>query len=134
MSLQDELNRLKPFIGKDSDEFDKQLKVIQDNFKSEDDLKVIDKFIRSGLNEMTSDLKEFNKEMNLRRQLEEVSQIISLSYVAKNYFHRTRSWLHQRIGGQKVNGKPAKFTPDEINILNHALQDIGKKIGSTVIS
>jgi hypothetical protein len=38
------------------------------------------------------------------------------------------------VNGSIVNGKPAKFTPAEIDTLNYALQDISKKIGSTVIS
>jgi len=41
--------------------------------------------------------------------------------------------LYQKINGCSVNGKPAKFTPEEISTLNFALQDISKDIGSTVI-
>jgi hypothetical protein len=134
MNLKEELNKLKPLIGGNSEKFEEQLKVIRNNFKSAEDMKLIDKFIRSGLNEITAELKDFNKEMNLSIQLKEVSQIVSLSYIAQNYFHKTRSWFHQRIGGNKVNGKSAKFTADEIETLNYALQDISKKIGSTVIS
>jgi hypothetical protein len=134
MNLIDELNKLKPLIGSDAEAFDKQLKVIQDNFTSAEDLSAIDAFIRSGLNEATADLKAFNTELSLRMQLDEVSQIVSLAYISKNYFHKTRSWFHQRLSGYKVNGKPVKFTPSEIDTLNYALQDIGKKIGSTVIS
>ncbi|GHT51723.1 hypothetical protein FACS189440_21080 [Bacteroidia bacterium] len=134
MNLIEELNKLKPLIGSDTEAFDKQLKVIQDNFTSAEDLRTIDDFIRSGLNEATADLKAFNTELSLRMQLNEVSQIVSLAYISKNYFHKTRGWFHQRLSGQKVNGKPAKFTSSEIDTLNYALRDIGKKIGSTVIS
>jgi hypothetical protein len=134
MNLNEELNKLRLFIGSEPDKFDKQLKTIQDNFKSEEDLKIIDEFIRNGLNEITSDLKEFNREITLRAQLADISQIVSLSYISKQYFHKTRSWFHQRLSAQKVNGKPAKFTAEEIDTLNFALRDIGKKIGSTVIS
>ena len=36
-------------------------------------------------------------------------------------------WLYQKINGSIVNRKPARFTAEEINTLNFALQDIGKK-------
>jgi hypothetical protein len=134
MDIKEELNKLKPLIGSNPDEFEVQIKVIRDNFKSAEDLKLIDNFIRSGLNNMTSELKDFNREMNVRMQLDEVSKIVSLSYISRNYFHKTRSWFHQRFSGQKVNGKQAKFTAGEIETLNYALQDISRKIGSTVIS
>jgi hypothetical protein len=73
------------------------------------------------------------EEIEVRKQLLEVSKMISLSYIAENYFHKTRAWLYQKINGNIKNGKPAKFTPEEINTLNFALHDIGKKIGSITI-
>ena len=35
--------------------------------------------------------------------------------------------LYQRLNGNLVNGKPARFTPDELQTFNNALQDISKK-------
>jgi vacuolar-type H+-ATPase subunit I/STV1 len=133
MNLNEELNKLKKFIGNEPDKFDEQLKIIQDNFNSEEELKIIDEFVRDGLSELTSDLKEFNREISLRTQLADVAEIISLSYVSRKYFNKSRSWFHQRINGQKVNGKSVKFTHSEIEILKNALQDISKKIGSIAI-
>ena len=66
----------------------------------------------------------------IARQLEEVLEIVNLSYIAKKYFGRTQSWLSQRINGCTVNGKKATFTPNEIETLNHALRDIAQIIGS----
>lgn len=70
------------------------------------------------------------KEINIKASLEEVSEFISLSYVAKKYFNKSKEWLYQRINGYTVNGKPAQFTNEEIGTLNYALQDLSKKIGS----
>ncbi|MBO9619399.1 MAG: DUF5053 domain-containing protein [Niabella sp.] len=69
----------------------------------------------------------------VKMQLAEVSEIISLSYIAKTYFNKTKSWLSQRVNGHTVNGKAALFTADEMKTLNFALKDVGKKIGSTSV-
>lgn len=134
MNLNEELQKLKKYIGTENTEFDIQLKKINDNFTSKEDKNNIDAFIRSSINETTQDLKEFNKEINLKIKLEEVSEIISISYLAKKYFNKSRAWLHQRINGNIVNGKPAKLTEEEMNKLHVALNDISKKIGSVSAS
>jgi len=71
--------------------------------------------------------------MGVRYQLGEVKEVLSLSYIARRYFNKSRQWLNQRINGSIVNGKPAKFTDDQLRIFNHALHDISKKIGSVNI-
>ena len=71
--------------------------------------------------------------MGVRHQLGEVKEELSLSYIAKNYFNKSRQWLNQRINGSIVNGKPAKFTDDQLRVFNNALHDISKKIGSVKI-
>lgn len=134
MNLKEELQKLKKYIGTENPEFDVQLKKINDNFTSEEDKNSIDAFIRSSINETTQDLKEFNKEITMKVKLGEVSEIISLSYLAKKYFNKSRSWLHQRLNGNVVNGKPAKLTEEEIVKLHFALNDISKKIGSVSAS
>ena len=67
-------------------------------------------------------------------QMQEVADIISLSYLAKRYFNKSRSWLYQRMNGNIVNGKPARFTSDELATLNRALKDISEKLGSLSVS
>ena len=63
-------------------------------------------------------------------QLGEVAEIVSLAYIARTYFNKSRHWLHHRINGNIVNGKPAKFTDEQLVIFNNALRDISNKIGS----
>ena len=72
-------------------------------------------------------------DLKMKAQLAEVAEIISLSYIAKKYFKKTRAWLHQRINSNLVNGKPAGFSAEEIDTLNFALKDISKKIGSVSV-
>lgn len=73
-------------------------------------------------------------ELILREQLKDVLPIVSLAYIAKTYFNKTRQWLYQRINGSLVNGKPAKFTDEERKILNSALQDIADLLMKTRVS
>ena len=86
---------------------------------------------------MVECMRETNRELDkllVKDQLEKISKIISVSYLAKNYFKKTPQWFYQRLNENLVNGKPAKFTEEEIKTLNFALQDISKKIGSVSIS
>ena len=134
MNLQEELNKLKPFILEDDAVFEKQIDFLYENFNSEKEKEIITNFIMSELNKSGKKIDDFIEETRVKMQLFEVSEIVSLSYIARKYFQRTRNWLYQKINGSIVNGKPAQFTAEEINTLNFALQDISKKISSTVIS
>ena len=74
------------------------------------------------------------KELKIKEQLSQVSEIISMAYIAKTYFNKSKSWLSQRINEFDVNGKPAKFMPEEIETLNFAIKDISAKLGTVRIS
>jgi hypothetical protein len=69
-------------------------------------------------------------ELLLKEKLKSITPAISVSYIAKRYFGKTRHWLYQRINGSIVNGKPAKFTDDELKQLNDAFHDLGKKLSA----
>lgn len=64
----------------------------------------------------------------LKERLGELPEIISLSYIAKKYFGKSRNWLYQRINGYMVNGKRAEFTQNEFQTFLDALDDIGTTI------
>ena len=70
------------------------------------------------------------KQLRIKEQLADMEQIVSMSYIAKTYFNKTKSWLSQRINNSVVNGKRVAFKPEEIETLNAAFQDISKKIGA----
>jgi hypothetical protein len=65
---------------------------------------------------------------HLRQQLGSMPEIINLSCVARRYFGKSRTWLYQRMNGNKVNGKTAFFTRAEREKLEDALHDIGKQL------
>lgn len=74
------------------------------------------------------------KILKIKEQLSEMSEIVSMSYIAKTYFNKTRSWMSQRINELDVNGKPVRFSPEELETLNVAFKDISQKIGSFRVS
>lgn len=70
----------------------------------------------------------------IRNRLKTVLPAISLAYIAKTYFHKSRSWLNQRINGNTVNGVPAKFSQEELHTLDAALQDLSAKLSQIRVS
>ena len=74
------------------------------------------------------------RELKIKEQLSQISEIVSMAYIAKTYFNKSKSWISQRINEFDVNGKPAKFMPEEIETLNFAIQDISSKLGTLRIS
>ena len=137
MDLQKELGILKNYMGgKNEDAFKRQADYINANFTSEADQKVIDEFMSellSGISAKTEKLIQETESILVREQLKEVSEIVSMSYIAKKYFNKNRTWLYQKINGNLKNGSPAKFSDIEIQTFNFALKDIGNKIGSIAI-
>lgn len=63
-----------------------------------------------------------------RTLLGDVADAVSLSYIAKEYFGKDRSWLYQRINGSTVNGKPAAFTQNELTVLAGSLKDLSQRL------
>ena len=74
------------------------------------------------------------KALKIKEKMAEISDIISMTYIAKTYFNKSKSWLSQRINELSVNGKPVQFLPSEVDTLNYAFSDISKKIGTFRIS
>lgn len=82
-------------------------------------------------------IKETNeraREIIVKNQIRDILPIISLSFIAKEYFGKTKEWLYQRINGNVVNGKPAQFTEEEKKTLNFALKDIADKLTKISVS
>ena len=131
MELADKLNELNNVIvSSDLDNFQRITDELYRTASSDKERNMITKFIE---NSLESDFKTMEEDFNLLKtkvKLLEIDDMISYSYIAKNYFKKSSEWLYQRIRGYNVNGKPAKFSKEELNILNFAMQDISKKIGS----
>ena len=137
MDLQKELGILKSYMGgKNEEDFKRQADYINENFTSESDQKKIESFtseLLSGIFVKTEELIQKAESILVREQLKEASEIVSMSYIAKKYFNKNRTWLYQKINGNMKNGKPVKFSDSEIQTFNFALKDIGNKIGSIAI-
>ena len=115
MALKDELLALKPLLGTDSPEFYTKMREIAAKYNSEEDKKAIADFVSERLQNIDRKL-DVIEESAIKLQLQEVAEIVSLSYLAKKYFNKSRSWLYQRLNGNLVNGKPARFTKEELQL------------------
>ena len=134
MELINELEKLKTlFQNHNTNEFKKQLTLLKDNFTSETDAKQIDVFIDKMVKEEMAERDRSFNDIKLQTELILNKEIIPFSYIAKNYFKRSKSWLYQRLNGNNINGKPVKFTENEIETFNFAIQDISRKLGAISI-
>lgn len=70
-------------------------------------------------------------DVDARSLLGEMTEAISLSYLARNYFGRDKTWLYQRMNRSVVNGKPACFTQNELAVLADSLKDLSRKLLET---
>lgn len=77
--------------------------------------------------------KETLQEMNLALELGDVAKAISLSYIAKTYFGKSKAWLYQRLNAHTVNGKPAQFTEEERKRFAEALHDLSRRIEDAAV-
>lgn len=94
--------------------------------------KLVEDFVGTRLASLTSDIEQLHDEAT-KLQLGEIGDMINLSYIAKKYFKKSRAWLSQRINGNNVNGKPCRFTPDELNIFNEALRDMSLRLSCVAV-
>jgi hypothetical protein len=87
---------------------------------------VAEDFVR--IHKKIDEAKELKKQIEIRTALAETLPFISVSELAKQYFGKSASWLHQRINGNEIHGKAAAFTGEELNTLAHALKDVAGKL------
>ena len=73
-------------------------------------------------------------ELIARHKMGDIAEAVSLSYIAKAYFGKSRAWLMQKVNGNTVNGKKAAFTPDESQRMREALQDLSKKLSKAALA
>lgn len=112
-------------------------KEIRAKYNSPEEKEFIVRYMNGELKCIENEIKEvdakLDRMLSIKEQVKEISEIVSLKYIAKNYFGKSASWLSQRINGSPVRGKIYFLKESELNILNAALQDIGKKLGSLSI-
>jgi hypothetical protein len=133
-TLHKELEVLKQIMSSDSPtkiaEFQKKTDEINKLYPSESDGDIIADFIMQCYKDIGNELNQVKNELTIRQQLADISSFVSLSYIAKNYFGKSKQWLNNKINGCVVNRKPSKFTDEEKEKLNYALNDLSKKLGS----
>jgi hypothetical protein len=125
-----EFEKLKSYYGTDLEAFKEQYSSMCSQFGVEKVKSNLKQVLHKSLNELDDKIATLTVKMQLGNTID----VIPLSYIAGKYFKKSRFWLYQRVKGNIVNGKPAKFTPEEKEIFNFALQDISKQIGSVQIS
>lgn len=90
----------------------------------------IETFMEEWLCAMEKDNEDI-KQQALREQFDDQAyKLIPWSYIAKEYFGKSMSWLMQRINGYSVRGKVYTLNEEQKATLNRALAEIGKFIGS----
>ncbi|MDR0681884.1 MAG: DUF5053 domain-containing protein [Dysgonamonadaceae bacterium] len=98
---------------------------------SEDEKIDVNEAVKEDFKAIHKEIDEIKQVLDIRKKLEPVLPIISVSYLVKNYFHRTPQWFYQRLNGNRVNGKTAQFSPQEVETLNLAIKDITKQLSKT---
>ena len=73
-------------------------------------------------------------ELIARYKMGDIPEAVSLSYIAKTYFGKSRGWLMQKVNGNTVNGKKATFTPAESRQMREALQDLSQKLSKAALA
>jgi len=117
----------------------KELKKKFREARSEDDFADIDRQMDALFKEnkveasrsLLEDLKETVKEAgddSVRSKISGILPAISVSYIARTYFHKSPAWFNQRLNGNIVNGKKVKFSEEELKILSSALQEIAEQL------
>lgn len=67
-------------------------------------------------------------DIDVREMLGDVAEALNLSYIAKHYFNKDRTWLYQRLNHAIVNGKPASFSESELKRLSDSFDELSNKI------
>jgi hypothetical protein len=98
---------------------------------SEKEKEAVFEAIDSDFDLMHKEVTNIKEVAGIRDKLAPVLSVISVSYLAKSYFHKTPQWFYQRLNGSLVNGRPASFTAEEKERLKEALQDIGHVLQNT---
>lgn len=114
-----------------------KMQEIAAKYQAEEEKAYIKEYLDSELDGVENEIIDLDNKLNrmltIKKQVKEVSEIVSLKYIAQHYFGKSAAWLSQRINGSPVRGKIYHLKDSELQILNYALQDIGKKLGSFAI-
>lgn len=129
--MKDRLNRWKEMVAAGNPNAEQYLKQITAQAKAEgkiDEMSEAAQFLMDSASRTLQAVEAGMNEYTVRQKMGTLTEAVNLAYIARRYFGKSRQWLYQRINSQTVNGKPAKFTPDEEKRFRAALSDIGTEI------
>ena len=95
---------------------------------SDEEKEVVRREFLEDLHKKIDESKELIERVDVYLEIKDISKYVSLNMIANDYFGKSRSWLHQRLRGHTVNGRPAMFTENERKKFAYALSDISKKM------
>lgn len=132
MNAREEVERLKrEFVSLNTEEERRVFDVKFSNHvasKSEDEKREFaDAFIDSG-NADAKRIRDFCEEATIKVKLQEILGVVSMTYIAREYFHKSKYWFSQKLNGNLKNGTTCSFTEGEMKILASALRDVSTKI------
>ena len=126
-----DFERFKTFSTKEErDAFKKEMQAKYNALQKEAYKKASESGLKATV-DACNDFIERTEEAILRDRLGELPEAISFSYIAKKYFGKSRNWLYQRINGNIVNGKKARFTDNELQTFLNVLKDVSEMIHQT---
>ena len=87
-----------------------------------------EKAFTEALEELIKTTADEVQEQRMAERLGEITDMVSMAYIAKTYFKKSRSWLAHKLNGNMVNGKPSQLTEEELKTLRYALSDMASKL------
>jgi hypothetical protein len=93
-----------------------------------EEMKEVEQLMRDWLMEIGDDIADIKRQIR-----DEDYKLLPISYIAKNYFGKSSSWLYQRINGTNVRGRTYTLNTEQKKVFNSALKEIGEKIASLSI-
>ena len=130
-TLKDDLLKMDTLHGEELDAHLIEMKAL---YIKPEEKEAIRKHLDAELNAIENRVDSLDKSITIREQMNEIIDLIPISYIAKNYFGKSRAWLYQRINGYRVRGRVYTLNDKEIETFNKALNDISNKIGSLSVS
>ena len=124
-------NLLSEFLQLDTDEQREQFrgKIAQTlSDKTEEEVREYAESLQHKAQETIDQSQALIDEYDFKQALKDIVPAITWSYIAEEYFNKSRSWFSQRMNGYHVNNKVATFTDDEIDLLSDSLLDLSERI------
>ena len=130
-TLKDDLSKMDTLHDEELDAHLLEMKAL---YTKPEEKEAIRKHLDAELNAIENRVDSLDKSITIREQMNEIMDLVPVSYIAKNYFGKSRAWLYQRINGYKVRGRVYSLNEKEVETFNRALKDISNKIGSLSVS